>query len=80
MLEATKDYDDLAKRQGMPGAALVITDISTSDGAGRLLRGTPVVLRPSALAKGENDDWEITVKTIINEGRGLTRMGVGLGY
>ncbi|KAJ7686296.1 hypothetical protein B0H17DRAFT_1072222, partial [Mycena rosella] len=44
MLEVTKEADDLAKRQGMPGAALVITDIRTSAGASRLLRGTPVLL------------------------------------
>ncbi|KAJ6448617.1 hypothetical protein C8R45DRAFT_159381 [Mycena sanguinolenta] len=68
MLEVTKDADDLAKRQGMPGAALVITDIRTSDGASGLLRGTPVLLRPSALAKDGNSDWEIDIKYIINGG------------
>jgi hypothetical protein len=52
----------------VPGAAPVITDIGTSDGPGRLLRETPVVLWPSALAKDGNDKWENTVKTIINEG------------
>ncbi|KAJ7232909.1 hypothetical protein C8J57DRAFT_1578438 [Mycena rebaudengoi] len=69
MLEVTKDADDLAKRQGMPGAALVITDIrSSDDSASGVLRGTPVILRPSAFAKEENSGWEIAIKHIINEG------------
>ncbi|KAJ7453113.1 ankyrin repeat-containing domain protein [Mycena latifolia] len=70
MLEVTKEADNLAKRQGMPGAALVMTDIRTSDGASGLLRGTPVLLRPSALAKAKdgNSDWETPIKHIINEG------------
>ncbi|KAF8171612.1 hypothetical protein K438DRAFT_1852541 [Mycena galopus ATCC 62051] len=67
MLEVTKEADDLAKRQGMLGAALVITDIVTSDGARGLMRGTPVLLRPSAL-ESVGDDWEIGIKAIINEG------------
>ncbi|KAJ7095008.1 hypothetical protein C8R44DRAFT_989574 [Mycena epipterygia] len=68
MLDVTKDADDLAKRHGMPGAALVMTDISSSDGASGLVRGTPVLLRPSALAKDGGGDWETRIKYIINEG------------
>jgi hypothetical protein len=68
VLETTKQADDFAKRQGMLGAALVMTDI------GEGLRGTPVVMKPSALAKDDNDDWEITIKRIINEGLSIKKI------
>ncbi|KAF8179276.1 hypothetical protein K438DRAFT_1977346 [Mycena galopus ATCC 62051] len=73
MLEVTKDADDLAKRQRMLGAALVIIDMITSDGTRGILCGTPVALRPSAL-KGEDDDWEIDIMAIINEGSSIKEM------
>ncbi|KAF8212953.1 hypothetical protein K438DRAFT_1751367 [Mycena galopus ATCC 62051] len=59
MFEVTKEADDLAKRQGMLGTALVIIDIITSDGARGLVRGTPVVL---------------SMKAIINEGLSIKEM------
>ncbi|KAJ7771451.1 hypothetical protein B0H16DRAFT_1714685 [Mycena metata] len=74
MLEVTKEADDLAKRQGKPGAAMVITDISTSNGASCMLRGTPVLLRPSTLAKDGDDDWEPRIKRIINEGLNIKKI------
>ncbi|KAJ7266217.1 hypothetical protein C8J57DRAFT_1511153 [Mycena rebaudengoi] len=46
-------------------------DIRTSDGASCLLRGMSVLLRPSTLIKDGNSDREITIKSIINEGRSI---------
>ncbi|KAJ7196643.1 hypothetical protein GGX14DRAFT_473110 [Mycena pura] len=73
MLEVVKEADDLAKRQGMPGAALILTDIRTSDGASGIMRGTPVLLRPSTLKNGDSD-WEPYIKRIINEGLNIKEM------
>ncbi|KAJ6578464.1 hypothetical protein B0H19DRAFT_1230158 [Mycena capillaripes] len=72
-LDQNKKANDLAKTQGKPGAALVITEVLQSGGEG-IARNTSILLRPSVLTQGGSIGWEAFIKDIIDEGRNIKEM------
>ncbi|KAJ7507042.1 hypothetical protein B0H11DRAFT_1969999 [Mycena galericulata] len=72
LVQHVRECDDKVKSQGKAGAALVLTEIITPDGAERsLLRFSPVAIRMAELELEEDTEWERRTKIIINEGKNI---------